>query len=164
MSTKYTKLNSRFGIIEYPVSLDEMKEIILELPKTERKFYEIALQPLKVFMKKDEQILLFTIADAKLTKTGFMVITDKKIYLISLKGGFLGGADIEPIKYEDIKNVDFDITPDPFGKAQIELGVLYLEIKALFGGVKKRTIRNIPEEKIDKVVKLVRTQVNSHTK
>lgn len=163
MSTKYTKLNSRFGIIEYPVSLEEMKEIILELPKSERKFYEIALQPLKVFMKKDEQILLFTIADAKLTKTGFMVITDKKIYLISLKGGFFGGADIEPIKYEDIKSVDFDIAPNPFGKAQMELGILYLELKGILGS-KKRTIRNIPEEKIDKILKLIREQVKIHNK
>ncbi|MDM8152186.1 PH domain-containing protein [Priestia megaterium] len=91
-------------------------------------------------------------------------MTDKKLYLISLKGGMFGGAEIEPVKYEDVKNVDFDITPNPFGKAQIELGVLYLEIKGLFGGVKKRTIRNIPEEKIDKIVKLVREQVKNHSK
>ncbi|MEK4721475.1 PH domain-containing protein [Priestia sp. FSL W8-0524] len=164
MSTKYTKLNSRFGIIEYPVSLEEMKEVILELPKTERKFYEIALKPLQTSMSKNEQILLFTIADAKLTKTGFMVITDKNLYLISLKGGLFGGAEIETLKYADIKNVDFDITPNLFGMAQLELGVLYLEIKGLFGGGKKRTIRNIPEEKVDKIVSLVREQVKIHNK
>lgn len=153
--SKFTKFNETLGVIEYPITLEEMKKIILEFPKTERKFYEISIKALNKSMKKDEKILSFTTADSKLTKTGFMIIGDKNLYFTTLKGGLLGGADVEVIKYSDIKNVDFDIAPNPMGIALMELGIVLLEIKALIGS-KKRTIRNIPDYNLDYIVTQLR--------
>lgn len=155
MTSKYTKLNHRFGIIEYPVTLKEMEEISLEFPKTERKFYEFAISALKKIMKPEEQIYSFTSADPKLTKTGFLVITDQKVILVSMKGGLFGGAETEVLTYKDIVGVDFDIAPNPFGAAQMELGILELQIKGMLGS-KKRTIRNIPEQSLDRIVHVLR--------
>ncbi|PEK75263.1 hypothetical protein CN597_23805, partial [Bacillus pseudomycoides] len=47
MASKYTKLDERFGVIDFPVTLAEMVDISKELPKTERKFYEYAFDTLK---------------------------------------------------------------------------------------------------------------------
>ncbi|MFC5773676.1 PH domain-containing protein [Ectobacillus antri] len=159
MQNKFKKLNQRFGIIEYPVTLKEMEEISLEFPKTERKFYEFAITALKKIMKESEKIYSFTTADPKLMKTGFLVVAEYNLILVSLKGGLFGGAETELIKYEAIKNVDFDIAPNPFGAAQMELGILHLETKGMLGG-KKRTIRNIPDYSLDYVVKMVRDKVS----
>lgn len=157
MANKYTKLNHRFGVIEYPVTLSEMQEISLEFPKTERKFYEFALKSLKKIMRDDEKIYSFSTADPKLTKTGFLVVTDDKIVFVMMKGGLLGGAETESLKYKDIKSVDFDIAPNPLGIAQMELGILYIEPKGLMK--KKRTIRNIPEYNLDKIVGTIRSKM-----
>ncbi|MBT2727812.1 PH domain-containing protein [Bacillus sp. ISL-75] len=155
MTTKYTKLNYRFGIIEYPVTLKEMEEISLEFPKTERKFYEFAITALKKIVGESEQIFSFTTANPKLTKTGFIVITDVKLILVSMKGGLFGGAETEIVQYKDVKGVDFDIAPNPFGAAQMELGILELKTKGTLG-TKNRSIRNIPENSLDRIVKLIR--------
>jgi len=153
--SKFTKFNQTLGAIEYPVTLEEMKKIILEFPKSERKFYEMSIKALEKSMKKDEKIFSFTTADAKLAKTGFMVIGDKNLYFTTLKGGLLGGADVEVVKYSDIKSVDFDIAPNPLGLAQLELGIVLLEVKGMIGS-KKRTIRNIPDYNLDYIVKQLR--------
>ncbi|MGG4042086.1 PH domain-containing protein [Bacillus smithii] len=163
MSAKFTKLNYRFGIIEYPVTLKEMEEISLEFPKSERKFYDFAIDALKKVLKKDEKIYAFTTANPKLTKTGFIVVAEHNLILVTMKGGLFGGAETELIKYDTIKKVDFDIAPDPFGKALMDLGILYLEIKGVFSS-KKRTIRNIPERNLDHVVKVIREKVKENTK
>jgi hypothetical protein len=160
MTTKYTNLNYRFGIIEYPVTLREMEEISLEFPKTERKFYEFAIAALKKIVGESEQIFSFTTANPKLTKTGFIIVTNAKIILVSMKGGLFGGAETEIIQYKDIKGVDFDIAPNPFGAAQMELGILELKTKGALG-TKKRTIRNIPENSLDCIVKLIRDFSNN---
>lgn len=160
---KYTRLNKRFSLIEYPASLEEMKEISLELPKTERKFYEFAFKSLEKVMKKDEPIYSFGTADAKMSKTGFMVIGKHNLYLVSMKGGLMGGADTEVIKYSDIQSVDFDVAGNPFGLAQMELGIIYLEMKAMFG-TKKRTISNIPDYNLDAVFKKLKDQVETFNK
>lgn len=156
---QFTKLNQQFGILEYPVTLEEMKQISLDFPKTERKFYEFAFNALKKVMKKDERIYSFNSANPKLTKTGFIVLAENNLILISMKGGLLGGADAETIKYKDIKNVDFDIIPSPLGTSAMESGILYLEMKGLLGG-KKRTIRNIPDYHLDSLVKSVRDKIS----
>lgn len=158
MATKYTKLNSRFGIIEYPVTLNEMEEISQEFPKSERKFYEIAIKALKKVMKDNEKIYSFTSADPKLTKTGFLVISENKIIFVMMKGGLLGGAETELINYKDIKKVDFDIINGPLGIELMEKGILYIETKGLIGN-KKRTVRNIPENQLDSIVKLIRNYI-----
>jgi len=158
LTNKFTKLNSRFGVIEYPVTLKEMEEISLEFPKSERKFYEFAIKALKKVMKEEEKIYSFTTADPKLTKTGFIVIAENNLIFVMMKGGLLGGAETEVIKYKDIKNVDFDIAPNPMGLAQMELGILILEIKGMIGK-KKRTIRNIPQNQLDRIVKLIRDKI-----
>jgi hypothetical protein len=155
MANKYTKLNYRFGIIEYPVTLQEMEEITLEFPKTERKFYEFAIKALKKDIKENEQIYSFTSADPKLTKTGFLVVTDKKLIFVMMKGGLFGGAETEVLHYKDISSVDFDIIPNAFGAAQMELGILELKTKGILGS-KKRTIRNIPKNSLDRIVTLIR--------
>ncbi|MGE7951817.1 PH domain-containing protein [Lysinibacillus xylanilyticus] len=154
--SKSSKFNETLGVIEYPITLEEMKKVILEFPKTERKFYEISIKALNKSMKNDEKILSFTTADSKLTKTGFMIIGDKNLYFTTLKGGLLGGADVEVIKYSDIKSVDFDIAPNPLGMAQMELGIILLQIKGMIGS-KKRTIRNIPDYNLDYIVKQLRS-------
>lgn len=158
MSTKFTKLNSRFGVIEYPVTLKEMEEISLEFPKTERKFYEFAIKALKKVMKEEEKIYSFTTADPKLTKTGFLVVTENNLIFVTMKGGLLGGAETEIVKYKDIKSVDFDIVSGPFGVELMEKGIIYITIKGLIGS-KKRTIRNIPEIELDRIVKLIRDKI-----
>lgn len=53
---KYTKIDERFGVIEYPVTLAEMVEISKELPKTERTYYQYAFDALKKVMKSKEAI------------------------------------------------------------------------------------------------------------
>lgn len=157
--SQFTKLNQKFGIIEFPVTLAEMEQISLELPKTERKFYEFAFKALKKVMKTDEKIYSFETADSKLTKTGFIVVAEHNLIFVTMKGGLLGGADTEIVKYTNIKSVDFDIIKGPLGISLINTGILYLELKGgIFGG-KKRTVRNIPDYNLDSLVKVIREKI-----
>jgi len=147
---------NNLALSEFPLSLVDFEKILIELPKTEREFYKISLKALKKTIKKDDKIYLFSPADSKLTKTGFIALTDDKIILISLKGGIFGSADTEIIKYTDVKNVDFDILPTGFTLQNG--GVLHLEIKSLLGA-KKRKIRNIPEQNLDSLVNKIREKI-----
>mgnify|MGYP001184719393 CR=1 FL=1 len=152
----FVKLNHRYGVLEYPITLKEMEEISKEFPKTERKFYEYAFKALRKVMKENENIYRFDVANPSLTKTGFIIVGENNLYLVSMKGGLFGGADVETVKYTDIRNVDFDITPSI---GVMQGGILYLETKGLIGN-KKRTIRNISEQSIDALVKAIRERVN----
>lgn len=155
---KYTKIDERFGVIEYPVTLNDMVEISKELPKTERKYYQFAFDALKKVMKAKEAIHYFEVADPKLTKTGFIVVGGHNLYLVMMKGGLFGGAEAEVVKYKDIKGVDFDIIQGPFGISLMNTGIIYLEMKKMFG-TKKRTIRNIPDYNVDGVLKAIRNKL-----
>lgn len=93
-----------------------------------------------------------TSADPKLTKFGFMVITEKKLLFVTMKGGIFGVADTEVVEFKSIKEVDFDIAPNPLGMATMQLGILPLKIKGKLGMSSKRTIRNIDERSLDKIV------------
>jgi hypothetical protein len=157
---KLTKLNHRYAILEYPVTLREMEEISKEFPKTERTFYQYAFKALRKVMKEDENIYAFDIADPKLTKTGFIVVGEHNLYFVAMKGGLFGGAEAEVVKYTDIKNVDFDIINSPI--ALMNTGIIYLETKGLLGS-KKRTIRNIPDYNIDSIVKKIRDRISEHS-
>lgn len=44
MGQKFHKLNSKYGIIDYPILLKDLESIIQEFPKSERKFYEYAIK------------------------------------------------------------------------------------------------------------------------
>lgn len=159
MATKnYTKIDERFGVIEYPVTLTEMVEISKNFPKTERTFYEYAFNALKKVMKSKEAIYFFEVAYPKLTKTGFIVVGEHNLYLVMMKGGFFGGAEAEVVKYKDIKSVDFDIAPNLFGASIMNPGVIYLKTKKMLG-TKKRTISNIPEYTIDALLKTIRDRL-----
>ncbi|MEG7342493.1 PH domain-containing protein [Bacillus cereus] len=155
---KYTKIDERFGVIEYPVTLNEMVDISKELPKTERTYYKYAFEALKKVMKAKELIHCFEVADPKLTKPGFIVVGEHNLYLVMMKGGFFGGAEAEVVKYKDIKEVDFDIIEGMFGISFMNTGIIYLEIKKMFG-TKKRTIRNIPDYNVDGVLKAIRNKL-----
>ncbi|GAB6554783.1 MULTISPECIES: PH domain-containing protein [Bacillus] len=155
---KYTKVDERFGVIEYPVTLNEMIDISKEFPKTERKFYQYAFDALKKVMKSQEAIYCFEVAHPKLTKTGFIVVGEHNLYLVMMKGGLFGGAEAEVVKYKDIKEVDFDIIEGAFGISLMNTGIIYLEIKKMFG-TKKRTIRNIPDYNVDSVLQAIRNQL-----
>ncbi|PEM15185.1 hypothetical protein CN616_22755 [Bacillus toyonensis] len=155
---KYTKIDERFCVIEYPVTLAEMVEISKELPKTERTYYQYAFDALKKVMKAKESIHCFEVTNPKLTKIGFIVVGDYNLYLVMMKGGLFGGAEAEVIKYKDIKNVDFDIAPNLFGLSNVNTGVIYLEIKKMLG-TKKRTISNIPDYNVDGVLKAIRNKL-----
>ncbi|MCK6258180.1 PH domain-containing protein [Fictibacillus sp. KIGAM418] len=100
----------------------------------------------------------FTVDDSKLTKTGFIVVADSNLYLVSMKMGFFGGAQTEAIPYNNIKSIDFDLAPDPVGIALTNLGILYLEINGIIGS-SKRTIRNIPEEHLDNLRKAIQAKL-----
>ncbi|MFS0763854.1 PH domain-containing protein [Peribacillus phoenicis] len=152
------KNNKSFMLIEYPLTLNEMEQMSLDFPKTERTYYDYAFKALKKVMKKDERIYSFNVADPKLTKTGFIVVAESSLIFLTLKMGLFGGADSEIVKYKDIKSVDFDLAPNPFGMAQMNLGMIYLEMKGMLGS-KKRTIRNIPEENLDNVVESLRNKI-----
>ncbi|WP_233414594.1 PH domain-containing protein [Thermaerobacillus caldiproteolyticus] len=154
--SKFVKLNHRYGVLEYPVTLKEMEEISKEFPKTERKFYEYAFKTLRKVMKENENIYRFDVADPSLTKTGFIVVGENNLYLVSMKGGLFGGADVETVKYADVREVDFDIIPSP---GVMQGGVLYIKTKGLIGN-KKRTIRNISEHDIDMIVKTIRERAS----
>ncbi|MEC1539790.1 PH domain-containing protein [Bacillus subtilis] len=158
MGQKFHKLNSKYGIIDYPILLKDLESIIQEFPKSERKFYEYAIKALKKDVKKKEKILHMTSADPKLTKFGFMVITEKKLLFVTMKGGIFGGADTEVVEFKSIKEVDFDIAPNPLGMATMQLGILHLKIKGKLGMSSKRTIRNIDEHSLDKIVAILREQ------
>ncbi|MGU3372672.1 PH domain-containing protein [Bacillus mycoides] len=155
---KYTKIDERFGIIEYPVTLEEMIEISKELPKTERTYYQYAFDALRKVMKAKEAIHYFEVANPKLTKIGFIVVGEHNLYLLMMKGGLFGGAEAEVVKYKDIKDVDFDITPNLFGVSNMNTGVIYLETKKMLG-TKKRTIGNIPEYNIDALLNTIRDRL-----
>jgi len=152
----FVKLNHRYGVLEYPITLKEMEEISKEFPKTERKFYEYAFKALRKVMKENENIYRFDVANPSLTKTGFIVVGEENLYLVSMKGGLFGGADVETVKYADVRDVDFDIIPSP---GVMQGGVLHLKIKGLIGS-KKKTIRNISEHSIDALVKAIRERVS----
>lgn len=124
MAQKFQKLNYKYGIIDYLIFLKELESIIQEFPKSERKFYEYAIKALKKEVGKKEKILHITSADPKLTKFGFMVITEK---IVTMKGGIFGGADTEVVEFKSIKEVDFDIAPNPLGMATMQLGILHLK-------------------------------------
>lgn len=158
MAKKYTKLDERFGVIDFPVTLTEMIDISKELPKTERKFYEYAFDALKKVMKSGEKIYAFEVADPKLTKTGFIVVGEHNLYFVMMKGGLFGGAEAETVKYKDIKSVDFDIIQGLFGVSLMNTGILYFEMKKMFGS-KKRTVRNIPDYNIDALLKMIRDRL-----
>lgn len=156
-----TRLNERFLMIEYPITLQEMEQSSSMLPKSERTYYQYAFNALNKIMKKSEKIYSFNPGDAKLTKTGFIVVAESQLILVSMKNSMFGGADAETIQYRDIKSVDFDIIPRPpsfLGGAAANLGVIYLEITGLFSS-KKRTITNIPEENLDNVVLAIREKI-----
>ncbi|PGE40382.1 hypothetical protein COM60_07100 [Bacillus toyonensis] len=155
---KYTKIDERFGVIEYPVTLNEMVEISKGFPKTERTYYQYAFAALKKVMKAKENIHYFEVADPKLTKTGFIVVGEHNLYLVMMKGGLFGGAEAEVVKYKDIKEVDFDIIEGMFGISLMNTGIIYLEMKKMFG-TKKRTIRNIPDYNVDGVLKAIRNKL-----
>lgn len=155
---KYTKIDERFGVIEYPVTLTEMIEISKELPKMERKYYQYAFDALKKVMKAKEAIHYFEVAAPKLTKAGFIVVGEHNLYLVMMKGSLFGAAEAEVVKYIDIKQVDFDIIEGVFGISLMNTGIIYLEMKKLFG-TKKRTIRNIPDYNVDSVLKAIRNQL-----
>ncbi|MEH6891567.1 PH domain-containing protein [Bacillus sp. JJ864] len=158
MSIKYKKLDERYGVIEYPVTLTDRVDISKELPKTERKFYEYAFDALNKVMKTGEKIYYFDVADPKLTKTGFIVVGEHNLYFVMMKGGLFGGAEAEIVKYKDIKSVDFDIIQGMFGVSIMNTEIIYLELKKMFGS-KKRTIRNIPDYNIDSIVKVLRDRL-----
>lgn len=151
-------LNERYMLVEYPVTLAEMKGSMKDMPKTERLYYEYAFKALRKDMKGTETIHYFTVADSELTKTGFIVVADSNLYLVSIKMGFFGGAQTEAIPYKNIKSIDFDLAPDPFGLALTNLGILYLEIKGIIES-SKRTIRNIPEEQLDNLRKAIQAKI-----
>ncbi|WP_043904730.1 PH domain-containing protein [Parageobacillus genomosp. 1] len=155
--SKFVKLNQRYAVLEYPVTLKEMEEISKEFPKTERTFYEYAFKALRKVMKEDEKIYSFNVADPSLTKTGFIVVGEHNLYFVAMKGGLFGGAEAEVVKYADIKSVDFDIIKSPI--ALMNTGIIYLEMKGLLGS-KKRTIRNIPDYNIDSIVKAIRERIS----
>lgn len=159
MNTRLTKLNEQFGVLEFPVRVEEMEKILPEFPKTERTYYEVAFKALKKVIKKDEKIYSFNVADPKLTKTGFIVVAEHNLICITMKGGMFGGADAEIVSYKDIKDVDFDVYTGP---SVMNNGILYLQMKGMLGG-KKRKIRNIPEYNIDSVVRAVRDRISEHT-
>lgn len=52
MTQKSHKLNSKFGIIDYPLFLKDLESFIQEFPKSERKFYEYAFKAFKKSWKK----------------------------------------------------------------------------------------------------------------
>ncbi len=154
---KFTKIDERFGVIEYPVTLTEMVEISKEFPKTERTYYQYAFKALRKVMKPKEVIHFFEGASTKLTKTGFIVVGEHNLYFVMMKGGFFGGAEAEVIKYKDIKSVDFDIIPGLFGSSNAT-GIIYLKIKKMLG-TKKRSISNIPDYNIDALLKVIRDRL-----
>ncbi|QWI73070.1 PH domain-containing protein (plasmid) [Bacillus mycoides] len=147
---KYTTIDERFGVIDYPVTLTEMVEISKELPKMERKYYQHTFDALKKFMKAKEAIHYSEAANPKLTKTGFIVVGEHNLYLVMMKGGLFGDAEAEVVKFKDIKEVDFDIIEGVFVISLMNKGIIYLEMKKMFG-TKKRTIRNVPDYTVDAV-------------
>ncbi|MFA2694762.1 PH domain-containing protein [Bacillus mycoides] len=155
---KYTKIDERFGVIEYPVTLTEMVEISKEFPKTERNYYQSAFDALKKVMKAKEAIHCFEVADPKFTKTGFIVVGEHNLYFVMMKGGLFGGAEAEVVKYKDIKEVDFDIAQGLFGISLMNTGIIYLKVKKMLG-TKKRTINNIPDYSVDGVLNAIRNQL-----
>ncbi|MGE1043949.1 PH domain-containing protein [Bacillus wiedmannii] len=143
-------MDERFGVIEYPIRLNKKIKISKELTKIESKYYQCAFDALKKVMKTKEALHYFEVATPKLTKIGFIIVGEHNLYLIMMKDGFFGGAETEVLKYEDIKNIDFDILQNPLNISLMNAGVLYLEMKKMFG-TKKRTIRNIPDFNFDEV-------------
>lgn len=54
-------------------------------------------------MKAKESIHYFEVANPKLTKTDFIVVGERHLYLVIMKDGLFGSAEAEVVKYNDIK-------------------------------------------------------------
>ncbi|WP_162287788.1 PH domain-containing protein [Indiicoccus explosivorum] len=158
MSSKFTKLNYRYGVMEFPLTVSELKGVTKDIPKTERTYYEYTLKAIKKYVKDNENIYYLTVGGAKLLKpSGFVLVADSGLILTWLKGGMFGGAEAEKIEYNSIKNVDFDILPG--GSSSFKGGSLLLEISGLMG-TKKKTVRDIEENDLDTLVDVLRNRIS----
>lgn len=159
MINNFTKLNARFALIEYPVTLASMDEIKMEFPKSERAFYEITLKELNKHFKPTDLLYSFEGVQPTLLKYGFMVLMKDEIVLSIHKAGLFPKANLERIPMKNVTEVDFDISPTPFGNpANFGLGVIDITYSKTFG-TKKFTIRNISEQNLDNLVARTRALV-----
>lgn len=159
MGQKFHKLNSKYGIIDYPILLKDLESIIQEFPKSERKFYEYAIKALKRKLGKRKRFYIWLLQIQSLLNLVLWLSLKRNFYLSLWKAVFRG-ADTEVVEFKSIKEVDFDIAPNPLGMATMQLGILHLKIKGKLGMSSKRTIRNIDEHSLDKIVAILREQQN----
>lgn len=159
MITDFTKLNERFALIEFPVTLATMDEIKMEFPKSERAFYEITLKELKKHFKPTDQLFSFEGVQPTMTKYGFMILMEDEIVLSLHSAGLFPKANLERIPMKKVTEVDFDIAPTPFGNpANFGLGVIHISYGKTFG-TKKFTIRNIDTQNLDNILARIRALV-----
>lgn len=159
MINNFTKLNARFALIEYPVTLASMDEIKMEFPKSERAFYEITLKELKKQFKPTDLLYSFEGVQPTMTKYGFMILMSDEIVLSLHSAGLFPKANLERIQMQKVTEIDFDIAPTPFGNpANFGLGVIQISYSKTFG-TKKFTIRNIDTQNLDNIVARTRALV-----
>lgn len=155
MSTKFTKLNHRYAVIEFPLTFAELKEITKEIPKTERVFYEYSIKASSKYIKDNDKIYYLTVGGAKLLKpSGFVFVLENSLVLTYLKGGVFGGAEAEKVDFNSIKNVDFDLIPG--GSSSYGGGILLLELT----DGKKKKIRDIQPRDLDNLVDTIKNRVS----
>lgn len=164
MINNFTKLNARFALIEYPVTLASMDEIKMEFPKSERAFYEITLKELNKQFKPTDLLYSFEGVQPTMTKYGFMILMSDEIVLSLHSAGLFPKANLERIPMNKVTEVDFDISPTPFGNpANFGLGIIHITYSKTFG-TKKFTIRNIAEHNLDNLVARTRALVEQAKK
>ena len=156
--SKYEAINSYFGVIEFPMRLQEMEDVKMNFPKTERAFYEITLKALKKALKPTENIYSFEAVQPSLTKYGFLVLTSTELILSMHKGAIMPSASLERIPLNKIKDVDFDIIPLAVNPFNVNEGSIHLTVKKGFG-TKKYTIRDVSTSNLDSLVKRIRSLV-----
>lgn len=152
---KFEKINHRFAIVEYPITLQEMDEIKMEFPKSERAFYEITLKALKKSLKPTDEIFGFEGVQPTFTHMGFLVLMQNEVILSIHKGGLMPSATLERIPMNKITEVDFDIIPAPINPFNVNEGEIHITYKKGFGS-KKYTIRNVSTVNLDSLVARIR--------
>lgn len=155
---KYKAINSYFAAIEFPMRLQEMENIKMSFPKTERVFYEITLKALKKALKPTENIYSFEAVQPSLTKYGFLVLTNSELILSMHKGAIMPSASLERIPLNKIKEVDFDVVPLAINPFNVNEGSIHLTIKKGFG-TKKYTIRDVSTSNLDGLIKRIKSLV-----
>lgn len=150
----FERINHRFAVVEYPITLHEMNEMKKDFRKSERSYYETTLKALKKTLKLTDKIFGFENVQPTLEQIGFLILTKDEIILSVHKDGLIPSATLERIPMNEIIEVDFEISTEtkPSNICEGEIHISYKSEDEL----KKYIIRSVPIINLDSLVSRIR--------